>query len=316
MRDANARPGWIGRGFLWSGLVLVGVALPLVLAMIMVERTLVPPTPQEIMAEKTPLTAAEIQAAFDRVGYSVRDLRGNAASVPDVFLKSLPPELPRITNASQRKALFLSTLLPLVLKVNDGIRQERERLLAIRAEVEAGRKLSSSDRKWLKALQKEYRVKTRDFDKLERRVNVVPPSLALAQAAIESGWGTSRFAQKGNALFGQWTWKGEGIVPRDRKEGATHKVKSFDRLIESVDGYVWNLNTHPAYRTLRKKRAALIRNGEALTGLALTPALIKYSERREAYVQDLRNIIISNRLTRFDSSRIAARADISRAPAS
>jgi len=254
------------------------------------------------------VTNADIEAAFDKVGFNVRNISGDASAIPRVFLTSLPRELPRITNAGQRKALFLSTMLPLILEVNEGILEDRARLLSVRSQLETGRKLPPADRKWLKAIQKKYRVKGRDFDTLLRRINIIPPSLALAQAAIESGWGTSRFAQKGNALFGQWTWGTDGMIPTERREGSTHRVKSFDRLIESVAGYARNLNTHPAYRSLRDKREELTAEGEIITGPALVPTLIKYSERGEAYIDDLNAIIRGNRLTRFDSGRMTEAA--------
>lgn len=261
-----------------------------------------------VITENAPVTNADIEAAFEKIGFNVRNITGDASAVPRVFLTSLPRELPRITNAGQRKALFLSTMLPLILEVNEGILEERARLLSVRSQLEAGQKLSPADRKWLKAIKKKYRVEGQDFNTLLRRINIIPPSLALAQAAIESGWGTSRFAQKGNALFGQWTWGTDGMVPAERRKGATHRVKSFDRLIESVIGYTRNLNTHPAYRSLRDKRQELSSEGEIITGPALVPTLIKYSERGEAYIDDLNAIIRGNRLTRFDSGRMTEAA--------
>ena len=304
--ESKSGSGWMKPSTIAAVVLALAVALPLVLAWFSVDKA-----SRDRLGTETALktvTNADVQAAFDRIGFNVRNIRGDADDVPRVFLTSLPRELPHITNAGQRKALFLTTMLPLVLEVNEGILEERARLLSVHDKVEAGKKLSSSDRKWLKAMQKKYRVEERDFDTLLRRINIIPPSLALAQAAIESGWGTSRFAQNGNALFGQWTWGAEGMIPKDRREGATHRVKAFDRLIESVEGYARNLNTHRAYRSLREKRQALTARGEQITGPALTPTLIQYSERREDYINDLNAIIRGNRLTRFDSGGMAEAA--------
>jgi Bax protein len=147
-------------------------------------------------------------------------------------------------------------------------------------------------------------LKRTDFDRLRERVDAVPPSLALAQAAIESGWGGSRFAQSGNALFGQWTWKGQGIVPSRRNAGASHKIKSFGHLMEAVWGYVNNLNSHRAYRGLRERRLALSAAGRRLSGAELAGALAQYSERGDAYIGDLLSIIRQNGLEAFDSASL------------
>ena len=145
-----------------------------------------------------------------------------------------------------------------------------------------------------------------DIDELLRRVDVIPVSLAIAQAAEESGWGTSRFAQTGNALFGQWTVASDiGIVPEDREDGMTHKIKAFDNLAQSVAAYMRNLNTHRAYREFRQKRQGQRQWGEALDGHALASTLLRYSQRGDKYVKSIRTIMNANGLRELDGAHLA-----------
>ena len=160
------------------------------------------------------------------------------------------------------------------------------------------------DRAWLAELTDRYKVDGGDVDELLRRVDAVPPSLALAQAAIESGWGTSRFAVEGNALFGQRTWdRGDGIAPAERAVGATHAVKAFPSLADSVGAYMLNLNRASAYRKFRDRRAELRRRGGPLSGLELAETLTLYSTERANYVRKVAAIIRQNRLQAFDPCR-------------
>jgi len=127
------------------------------------------------------------------------------------------------------------------------------------------------------------------------RVDVIPPKLALIQAAKESGWGTSRFARSANNLFGEWCFsEGCGVVPASRSEGRRHEVESFDSVQDAIASYVRNLNSHPSYAPLRERRAALRAAGEAPTALALADGLGRYSERGEAYVQEVKSMIRHN----------------------
>lgn len=239
---------------------------------------------------------------FGDLGYDLADIRLGKTDVPRLYLADLPRELTEENNVKARKSLFFKTVLPLVLQVNEFVLADRRRLLDLREKSEAGAALNAREHAWLQALSDEYGLDTFDFERLTRRVDAVPPSLALAQAAIESGWGRSRFAQAGNALFGQWTWKGEGIVPLERDAGATHKIKSFGHLMEAVYGYVINLNTHRAYRDFRRQRLALSLNRERPSGSQLAESLIRYSERGDSYVRDIQSIIRQNRLDAFDQA--------------
>jgi len=298
--DDKRRKGWIAATWGWSSAILLAVAVPVGVALITIESAQRGREASRLAADAPPVTSAK--AAFERIGFNVRRLQQTPAAVPRVLLPSLPRELPHITNTGERKALFLTSMLPLVLQVNEIIQAERERLLALRQMVEAGHPLSADDHQWLKTLREKYRVEELDLDRLLRRVNVIPPSLALAQAAIESGWGTSRFAQQGNAIFGQWTWGDHGMIPRERREGSRHRIKTFDHPIESVAAYARNLNTHPAYAPLRAIREDLARSGRTIPGPSLIPGLRAYSERGDAYTRDLDAIIRGNRLTRFDGA--------------
>lgn len=233
-------------------------------------------------------------------------------SVPRTFLTRLPDTLPEITDAKKRKQVFVSTMLPLVLRANELIVADRGRLLEIRGTIEADGRAGKRQRSWLEGIARQHRVKLsspatiEEIDALLYRVDVIPPSLALAQAAMESGWGTSYFAQAGNALFGEWVWgDAEGILPRARDDGKTHKIKSFEYLLDSVRSYMVNLNRHNSYGDLRDRRAELRTHNLPVTGTALAPALIDYSERGADYVSDILSIIDYNDLDGLDSARLS-----------
>ncbi len=255
----------------------------------------------------------EADKILQRLGYSnmTDDLR--KSDVPRVFLNRLPGNLPDIESVDQRKQLFTGILLPLILRVNELILDERERLLALNDKMERGEDPERLERLWLFQLAEKYRVKIdgaldgQEFAILKRRVNIIPPSLAMAQAAIESGWGTSRFAQQGNALYGQWVWGEDddgGIVPEDRGEGKRHKIKAFDYLIHSVEGYAANLNRHPAYAGFRRARETAANQNRPISGRVLAETLIAYSARRQEYVAELQSIIQANQWSYLDGAEL------------
>lgn len=232
-------------------------------------------------------------------------------AVPRTFLAQLPDTLPEIEDAKRRKKMFISSLLPLVLRANELIIEDRGRLLTIRDRVEREGAAGKRQRQWLQQMARRYRVKISDpvtlneIDTLLFRADVIPPSLALAQAAMETGWGTSYFAQEGNALFGEWTWTQEnGILPRGREDGKTHKIKSFEYLLDSIISYMTNLNRHNSYKSLRERRAELREHRLMLTGPALAPSLASYSERGHDYVNDILSIIDYNDLDGLDSASL------------
>lgn len=229
-----------------------------------------------------------------------------ARTFPLLFAPSDPrawralPDLAAIEDASARKSRFLEILLPAVEQVNAEVGARRERLLRIERRAAEGR-MTRSDRAWLERMAARYRVEagepTRQIASLGRRIDVVPPALALAQAAIESGWGTSRFAREGNNLFGQWCFEaGCGIVPERRAGHASHEVRSFATIGHSVRSYVRNLNSHPAYRQLRALRHQARQAGREPRATELAAGLERYSERGAVYVDEVREIIRANGL--------------------
>ncbi|GIX17031.1 MAG: hypothetical protein KatS3mg119_1217 [Rhodothalassiaceae bacterium] len=251
---------------------------------------------------------------FTLLGYRARDVPDRRALVPRRMLAALPPGLGGLRNTRLKKELFLTAVLPLVLRANELLAEDRLTAARLRGKLEDGRRLNAHERRWLEAQGRRFALpqglaflSPAWFAALELRLDEVPVSLALAQAAIESGWGAARFAREGNALFGQWTWKDSerGIVPLERPRGARYRIRAFDYLIDSVRAYMLNLNRNPAYREFRYRRAALRRDGAGeAAGLVLAGTLIRYSTRREAYVEELRSVIRSNRLSRFERAAL------------
>lgn len=242
---------------------------------------------------------------FASLGYRLEDVRQGVTPVPPIFLTSLPGDLPRVLSVDTRKHIFLKTMLPLVLDTNEKIRAERLEILRLRDKERSGEGLGSADRLRLESIAQRYDLDRVSFDGLLRRVDIVPPALALAQAAEESGWGTSRYAQEGNALFGQYTYgSSNGFVPLAREEGASHKVRTFDGLADAVRAYAHNLNTNEAYREFRLRREQLRVRFDWLESIELIETLNVYSERGPAYVESLRRIIVANQLQDLDRARL------------
>jgi Bax protein len=255
-------------------------------------------------------SVAKLGSFFDSLDYSLTKVRHGHQPVPRVFLNRLPRDLKTMSSVSARKALFLKSMLPLILQANDTVMADRGRLLEINSQVRMGGTLSKQDRAWLKNLAGRYGLDKARLDrtvlvKLLDRVDVVPPSLALSQAVEESGWGTSRFAQDGNAPFGQWTFnEARGLIPLDRDADSTHAVQVYSRLIDGVHAYIDNLNTHRAYREFRKNRATMRRLGTSLDGFGLARTLARYSERGHDYVDTLHTIMSTNDLAPLDRASL------------
>jgi Bax protein len=258
--------------------------------------------PTAILAFANPLM---LQDHFNSIGYDLDAVRLGKTSVPRVLLARVPDGLADMRRIDRRKRVFISLMLPLVLEANERVLRQRVRILLYQAKLATGRALSATQKKDLDAIAAVYGVSPDRIDRLLSRVDAVPPSLALAQAAIESGWGTSRFVREGNAPFGQWTTADQpGIVPSARKEGKTHKIRSFDRLIDSVHSYLSNLNTHRAYGDFRARRAEMRNSARPLDGYGLVPGLRAYSERGGEYLTLLRQVIRTNALGALDDARL------------
>tara|TARA_B100000767_G_scaffold42713_1_gene36566 strand:+ start:815 stop:1975 length:1161 start_codon:yes stop_codon:yes gene_type:complete len=245
------------------------------------------------------LSAATIQELFKSTNYNLDDVRKNKLVKP-VSLTLLPEEIIKIENSTKRKNLFIQIILPLIIKENNYIRLDRKKLFSILNK----NKNSKNEKRWLGLKFKQYGVMNKDVSTLKIRMDEVPVSMAIAQAAKETGWGTSRFAQEGNALFGQWTWSGEGIRPSGADDDSTHKVMKFKILQASVKAYQRNLNTHSSYKEFRSARAELRDNKKELDSLVLSNYLDRYAETGKQYVKILQQIIRQNQLTDFDDAKL------------
>lgn len=267
-----------------------------------------PLSPQIITAQ----TAAELEQLFTDIDYHwpPSDLR----EVPHVALQQLPSDFASITDTTVRKNLFLRVLLPIVLLENRRIHEQRNllQLLFSRPLPSSLQTKTSPMDDWLITMKKELRIRGELSNpevqqRMLRRLGEIPPALALAQGAIESGWGTSRFALQGNSLFGQWTFQpSNGLEPNQRDPEANHFVASFPNLQASVRAYMRNLNTNRAYREFRNSRASLRAQGKPLDALALAGHLHRYSQRGMDYVKELRIIIAGRSLASLNNLPLAA----------
>ncbi len=244
-------------------------------------------------------SASTLEEIYKDNGFNLKEIRNNKIVKP-VKIDLLPKEIKQIENTKKRKNLFIQIVLPLILEENTRIKVERKKLFAVLNK----NNNSDSEIKWLKSKFKQYGVVNRDLTTLKIRMDEIPVSLAIAQAAKETGWGTSRFALEGNALFGQWTFSGEGIKPKGADIGDTHKVMKFKVLQASVRAYQRNLNTHSSYREFRKMRAIQRDNQGNLNSLELVNYLDKYAETGLEYTKILKKIIEQNNLTDFDDAEL------------
>jgi Bax protein len=253
----------------------------------------------DLETDSVRLSAATIKQLFEDTNYSLKDVRKNKLVKP-VALTLLPQEIKMIENTKKRKEFFIQIVLPLIVKENNNIRIDRKTLFRVINKSNN----SVAEKQWIEKKYKQYGVKSGDLSSLKVRMDEIPVSLAIAQAAKETGWGTSRFAQEGNALFGQWTWSGEGLKPKDADVDKGHKVMKFNVLQASVRAYQRNLNTHRTYREFRKARAELRDLNKPLDSLELSKYLNKYAETGNQYVEVLQKIIKQNNLKDFDDAKL------------
>ena len=236
---------------------------------------------------------------FDDLGYDLKGVRAGQKVKP-IYLTKLPKDLKTLGDTKKKRELFIKIVLPLILDENEKILEDRKKLFKI-----LGKNFNTvGERVWLKRRFKEYKIDDQDLSKLKIRMDIIPVSIALAQAANESGWGTSRFALEGNALFGQWTWSKKGISPKNKDPDSSHKILQFQILKASVKAYKNNLNTHNAYQEFREVRAQLRQENKKVTGLALTKYLKNYAAIGEKYVAILEDIIEKNSLADFDNANL------------
>jgi len=236
---------------------------------------------------------------FNDLGYDLKAVRAGQKVKP-IYLTKLPKDIKTLGNTKQKRELFIKIILPLILAENDKITQDRKKLFKILSK----NFNTVGERVWLKRRFKEYKIEDQDLSKLKMRMDIIPVSIAIAQAANESGWGTSRFALEGNALFGQWTWSKKGISPKNKDPNQSHKILQFQILKASVRAYKNNLNTHNAYQEFREVRAQLREEDKRIIGLDLTKYLKNYASIGEKYVAILDDIIERNSLTDFDKANL------------
>ena len=259
----------------------------------------------------------DVLALFDRMGYTQKAWQAGIREIPRVYLADVPDtwreRSAKELSAADKKRLFFRLIAPIVLRINELILEDRVRAKELTERLAEGQSVRPEDQAWLTELAAKYKVlespsKRLDgdaFAELLMRVDIVPPSLSLAQAASESGWGTSRFAAEGNSLFGQWTW-GKGLKPTEQRTSklGDYRVAAFDSTAQAAYSYALNLNTARAYRALRLKRADLRRQNLRISGTVLAETLVNYSERGQAYVDDLKALMRENRLDDADDASL------------
>jgi Bax protein len=238
-----------------------------------------------------------VSAAFDTQEFNLAAVR-RGARVPRVFVATLPEDIHQLQTAKDKRNTFIRTMLPMILAVNERIAADRRYLIELRRRVETGETLPPADEAWLKALVERYKVTSRgkriDWATLLERVDVVPPSLALAQSIVETGWGSSAPARRSNALF--------GMIGGDGTD--TAKLAAFETLFQSVNAYVHNLNTFAAYGDFRKQRSALRVEGKPIEGTALAMTLLRYSELGVEYTRHIQGVIEKESLAPFDDAQL------------
>jgi len=245
------------------------------------------------------LKTETVLSLFEDVEYDLSNVRNNKLVKP-IYFTQFPKDLIEITNIQLKKETFIKIVLPLVVAENQKILADRIKLLRI-----ISKKMTSEKEKlWLRSKLKEYKVKNGNISELEKRMDIIPVSIALAQAAKESGWGTSRFALEGNAIFGQWTWSGSGIEPLNRSNEKSHKILRFPILRASVKAYKNNLNTHKSYKQFREKRSKARNKNISVRGLSLIHTLDSYAQTGEEYTKILEQIINQNNLDDFENVKL------------
>jgi Bax protein len=238
---------------------------------------------------------------FEKRGYNLEKVR-EGEPVANFFLAKFPQGISELDSIEQRKRIFIQILLPIILSENEKIFTDRRKLVTI-----INRKSFKKDADWLNEKFQQYKVKNNNPKELLLKMDIIPPSLAIAQAAYESGWGTSRFAIEGNALFGQWSWReNNGMIPEYRGEDEKHEISKFNQIRYAVIAYENNLNTHPFYEEFRKERARQRagRLSGSISGMKLIEHVHKYSTRGNDYVLGLKKIIEQNALQDFDKANL------------
>jgi len=246
----------------------------------------------------------EMIEIFKKYQFSVDTLLNNQSANLIIF-SSLPKDFMDIQPVIERKKLFINTLIPIIYSENLQILNDRKKILDWWRESDGENFSRDFWPQWLFELSEKYESNDSNLGNLLIRVDIIPISLALAQAAIESGWGTSRYSREGNAIYGQYTFdESKGLKPRDRNKDDQFFIKKFSNLSESVRSYLKNINTHLAYVDFREERKKLRMSGENLSGYKLVNFLKDYSERRESYIKDVKEIMSSNNFQKYDKGNV------------
>jgi Bax protein len=245
------------------------------------------------------LKTETVLSLFKDVDYDLSQVR-NKKIVKPIYFTQFPKDLNKLQSSRLRKETFIKIVLPLIVAENERILADRNKLKKIYKK----KNTTDLEKQWLRQKLLEYKVKKGSMEKLVLRMDIIPTSIALAQAAKESGWGTSRFALEGNAIFGQWTWSGQGIAPLNRESNKKHKILKFPILRASVKAYQNNLNTHKSYSQFREKRSIMRKKNKVISGLELTDTLKNYAQTGTEYIKILNQIIRQNRLMDFEPVRL------------
>ena len=254
----------------------------------------------ELILPDLNLKTSTVLNLFEDVNYDLKKVRFDKTVQP-IYFTQFPKDLDEIKSVKLKKETFIKIVLPLVVAENEKILDDRFKLNNITSKKDT----TDEQKQWLRQKFLEYKVKKGNVEELKIKMDIIPASIALAQAAKESGWGTSRFALEGNAIFGQWTWNGKGIEPLLKDKTKSHKILRFPILRASVKAYKNNLNTHKSYKKFREKRKALREQNKKINGLVLTKTLENYAETGSEYTKILAQIIIQNRLMDFEPVRLA-----------
>jgi uncharacterized FlgJ-related protein len=253
----------------------------------------------EVILPDLNLKTKTVLNLFKDVDYDLSTVR-NKKLVKPIYFTQFPKDLNELQNTRLKKETFIQIVLPLIVAENERILADREKMKRTYKK----RNTTDLEKQWLRQKLLEYKVKKGNMEELLLRMDIIPTSIALAQAAKESGWGTSRFALEGNAIFGQWTWSGQGIAPLDRASNKKHKILKFPILRASVKAYQNNLNTHKSYVKFRNKRLVMREKNKDISGLELTETLKNYAQTGSEYTKILNQIIRQNRLTDFEPVRL------------
>ena len=253
----------------------------------------------EVILPDLNLKTETVLNLFKDVDYDLNYVRSKKLVKP-IYFTQFPKDLDELQSTRLKKETFIKIVLPLIVAENERILADKKKLQNI-----SQKKFTSDlEKQWLRQKLLEYKVKKGNIKELIVRMDIIPTSIALAQAAKESGWGTSRFALEGNAIFGQWTWSGNGIAPLDRESNKKHKILKFPILRASVKAYQNNLNTHKSYKKFREKRSVMREKNKDISGLDLTETLVNYAQTGSEYIKILNQIIKQNRLSDFEPVRL------------